>query len=471
MNDGETELGSEREPSRGEIVTQVTDLAWPALVELLMATLFGMVDMMMVGHIPDGPVAITAIGLTNQPVFMGLAAFQAFTVGATAVVAWSVGAGRADDADNATFITVVLTSVLGVIVSLIGVLLSEDIYKFMGAEPIVIKEGLGYMQVVMGGIVFEAVSMGIAGILRGVGDSRTPMTVNLYANLLNVFGNYVLIFGKLGFPMLGVTGAGISTTLSRAVAMVIFLYIMVRGEKTIRLDLKEHHTLDRELTKKIITISLPAAGEQLVLRGGQIMYARVVAGLGTTVYAAHQIAINIFGLSFCPGQAYGMAATTLTGQSLGAKKPDMAQKYTYEARRQGMYIAIGMALIFVFLGRQLAMLYTSDPEVISQSAIALIIIAMVQPMQSTQFILSGSLRGAGDTRWPLYSTLIGMWGFRVLFAHIFIRYFGWGIVGAWIATACDQTMRSIVIQWRYRSGLWKHASILGESNTSSSTQE
>ncbi|MDI6602349.1 MAG: MATE family efflux transporter, partial [Thermoanaerobacteraceae bacterium] len=341
----------------------------------------------------------------------------------------------------------------------------------MGAEPIVIKEGVGYMQVVMGGIVFEAVSMGIAGILRGVGDSRTPMTVNLYANLLNVFGNYVLIFGKLGFPMLGVTGAGISTTLSRAVAMVIFLYIMVRGEKTIRLDLKGHHTLDRELTKKIITISLPAAGEQLVLRGGQIMYARVVAGLGTTVYAAHQIAINIFGLLFCPGQAYGMAATTLTGQSLGAKKPDMAQKYTYEARRQGMYIAIGMALIFVFLGRQLAMLYTSDPEVISQSAIALIIIAMVQPMQSTQFILSGSLRGAGDTRWPLYSTLIGMWGFRVLFAHIFIRYFGWGIVGAWIATACDQTMRSIAIQWRYRSELWKHASILGESNTSSSTQE
>ncbi|MDI6602390.1 MAG: MATE family efflux transporter [Thermoanaerobacteraceae bacterium] len=456
----ENKRGCEGTLSRVELRKQVADLAWPALMELLITTLFGMVDMMMVGHTPNSAAGITAIGLTNQPMFMGLAAFQALTVGATAVVAWSIGAGRPDDANKSTFITITLTTVLGIVVSLLGILFSEEIYRFMGAEPIVIKEGLGYMQVVMGGIVFQAVSMGIAGILRGVGDSRTPMTVNLFSNILNVFGNYVLIFGKLGFPVMGVTGAGISTTLSRAVATVIFLYIVLRGEKAIKLDIIKNHTLDMGLTKKIITIGLPAAGEQLVLRGGQIMYARVVAGLGTDVYAAHQIAINIFGLSFCPGQAYGMAATTLTGQSLGAKRPDMAEKYSYEARRQGMYIAIGVALIFLFFGRQIAMLYSSDPQVISQAAIALMIIAIVQPMQSTQFILSGSLRGAGDTKWPLYSTLIGMWGFRVVLAHVFINYMGWGIAGAWIATACDQLMRSIVIELRYRSGRWKRVKVI-----------
>lgn len=441
--------------SRSELKKVVAELALPALLELLMATLFGMVDMIMVGHTPNSAAGITAIGLTNQPMFMGLAAFQALTVGSTAVVAWSIGANRPEEANKSTFVTITMTAVLGAVVSFIGYMLSEEIYRFMGAEPQVIEIGMGYMQVVMGGIIFQSVSMGIAGILRGAGDSKTPMTVNLFANVLNVLGNYVLIFGKLGFPVMGVTGAGISTTLSRAVATVIFMYIVLRGEKVIKLDIRNNHTFDLALAKRIITIGLPAAGEQLVLRGGQIMYARVVAGLGTDVYAAHQIAINIFGLSFCPGQAYGMAATTLTGQSLGARHPDMAEKYTYEARRQGMYIAIAVALVFLFFGRQIAMLYSDDPQVISQSAIALMIIALVQPMQSTQFILSGSLRGAGDTKWPLYSTLIGMWGFRVVLAHVFINYSGWGIAGAWIATACDQLMRSIVIQLRYKSGRWK----------------
>lgn len=445
--------------SKSEMRSRVATLALPALFELLITTLFGMVDMIMVGHTPNSAAAITAIGLTNQPMFMGLAAFQALTVGATAVVAWSIGANRPEDANKSVFVTITMTAVLGAVVSFIGYLLSEEIYRFMGAEPEVIEIGMGYMQVVMGGIVFQAVSMGIAGVLRGAGDTIAPMTVNMFANVLNIFGNYILIFGKLGFPAMGVTGAGIATTLSRAVAMIIFIYIVIRGERVIKLNLKEAHSFDLELARRIITIGLPAAGEQLVLRGGQIMYARVVAGLGTDVYAAHQIAINIFGLSFVPGMAYGMAATTLTGQSLGAGQPEMAEKYSYEARRQGMYIAMGVALVFLFFGRQIAMLYSSDPDVISQAALALMIIAIVQPMQSTQFILSGSLRGAGDTKWPLYSTLIGMWGIRVALAHLFINSFGWGIAGAWIATACDQTIRSIVILLRYRSGRWKRIRI------------
>jgi len=438
------------------ISKRVWQLAWPAMVELLLSTLFSMVDMIMVGRISYQ--ALTAVGLTNHPTMLALAVFQALNVGSTALVARFIGSGDIKNAKATVRQSLVLVTILGVVVSIGGYLLSPAIVTFMRAEPDVYPMSVSYLQIVSLGWLFTTISLNIGAILRGSGDTMTPMRYNLFSNLLNVFGNYVLIFGKFGFPAMGVAGAALSTTLCRGVAAFLALRAIFNKNKIIGVSLKDDYRIDKNLLERLISIGLPSAMEQFLLRLGQVFFSRAVAGLGTAVYAAHQTAVNISSLTFTPGQAFGMAATTMVGQSLGAKHPDVAEKAGLAARRMGLIIALAIAIVLFFFGYDVALLYTDEPEVARAAANALKILAIMQPMQSTQFILAGALRGAGDTRWPLYSTAIGIWGIRVVLVHVFIAM-GMGLMGAWVAQLCDQAFRAVFIYSRYKSGAWKHTRV------------
>jgi len=438
------------------ISKRVWQLAWPAMVELLLSTLFSMVDMIMVGRISYQ--ALTAVGLTNHPTMLALAVFQALNVGSTALVARFIGPGDIKNAKATVRQSLVLVTILGVVVSIGGYLLSPAIVTFMRAEPDVYPMSVSYLQIVSLGWLFTTISLNIGAILRGSGDTMTPMRYNLFSNLLNVFGNYVLIFGKFGFPAMGVAGAALSTTLCRGVAAFLALRAIFNKNRNIGVSLKDDYRIDKNLLERLISIGLPSAMEQFLLRLGQVFFSRAVAGLGTAVYAAHQTAVNISSLTFTPGQAFGMAATTMVGQSLGAKHPDVAEKAGLAARRMGLIIALAIAIVLFFFGYDVALLYTDEPEVARAAANALKILAIMQPMQSTQFILAGALRGAGDTRWPLYSTAIGIWGIRVILVHVFIAM-GMGLMGAWVAQLCDQAFRAVFIYSRYKSGAWKHTRV------------
>lgn len=442
------------ELSAADLKKKVLSLAWPALVEMMLISLVSMADMIMVGRI--GPAAIASVGLTSQPMFFAMAIFMALNVGTTAVVARSIGANDMKGAAGAARQSFMLTVLMGLAVSAVAYFSAPWVLRFMNAEADVLAVGTVYFRIVGLGLFFSTLAMSAGAVLRGAGDTKTPMKINMLANLVNVTGNYLLIFGHLGFPRLGVAGAALATTFSRVVAMTFFAYVIFGGQRTIALRLSDRWRFDWNMIKRISKIGSNAALEQFVLRGGQVVFARVVASLGTATFAAHQIGLNVLSLSFMPGQAFGMSATTLVGQSLGAKDPRLAERCGYEARRYGRYVATGMSLLFFFFGAQIASLYSNDPEVIRQAALSLRIIALVQPLQSTQFILAGGLRGAGDTRWPLYSTFLGIWVGRVLLATLFIRFFGWGLWGAWVAMALDQAGRSLFISYRYRSGHWKH---------------
>lgn len=435
---------------------RVWQLAWPAMVELLLSTLFSMVDMIMVGRISYQ--ALTAVGLTNHPTMLALAVFQALNVGSTALVARFIGSGDIKNAKATVRQSMVLVTILGIVVSIAGYLLSPAIITFMRAEPDVYPMSVTYLQIVSLGWLFTTISLNVGAILRGSGDTMTPMRYNLLSNLLNVVGNYVLIFGKFGFPAMGVAGAALSTTLCRGVAAFLALRAIFNKNRNIGVSLKDDYRIDKNLLERLISIGLPSAMEQFLLRLGQVFFSRAVAGLGTAIYAAHQTAINISSLTFTPGQAFGMAATTMVGQSLGAKHPDVAEKAGLVARRMGLIIALAIAIVLFFFGYDVALLYVDDPEVARAAANALKILAIMQPMQSTQFILAGALRGPGDTRWPLYSTAIGIWGIRVVLVHVFIAM-GMGLMGAWVAQLCDQAFRAVFIYTRYKSGAWKHSKV------------
>jgi putative MATE family efflux protein len=435
----------------------VWTLALPTLIEMVLISLVSMADMIQVGRV--GPSAITSVGLTNQPIMLLQAIFQALNVGTTALVARFTGMGQPDKASDTLRQTFVVTILLGLIISLFAGVAAPYILQFMGAEQDVITIGTPYFRVVASGFVFNAAAMAIGSALRGAGDTRTPMAVNLLANGINVLFNWILIWGKFGFPRLEVLGAGIATTLSRIVSCILFIVIAVRGEKNIALDVSSRFKFDRQILSRIYKIGFPAAVEQMVLRSGQIMFAKVISSLGTVTFAAHQVGMNILSLSFMPGMAFATAATTLVGQYLGAKRPDDAERCGNTSHQMGLAIGLCMAGIFLFFGKYIAMLYTDNPDVVLVSASILKIYAFAQPFQSTQFILAGGLRGAGDTKYPLYSTLIGMWAGRVFLGWFFVNIVSLGLPGAWLGMALDQAMRGILISLRFKTGKWKTAKV------------
>jgi putative MATE family efflux protein len=436
---------------------RVMDLAGPALAEMFLVSAVGMADMMMVGRI--GPTAITAVGLTNQPMMFLQAAFMALNVGTTALVARLVGARDIEKAGAAAKQTLAVALVLGLVMSGLAVGFSRQILRLMGAEPDVMEQGVAYFRVVGAGLVFNAMAMNMTGSLRGAGDTKSAMIVNVTANICNLIGNYVLINGVIGFPKWGVFGAGLSTTLSRIIAFILFYRILVSGTRRIKPKFLEPYALDWPLLRRAFSVGIPTALEQFVLRFGNLVFTAVVSGLGTVTFAAHQVGMSIMSLSFMPGMAFSVASTTLVGQALGARRPHDAQRNAEETRKLGMIFACGMGVVFFFFGRQLAWLYSPEEEVIVQTAFILKISALVQPAQSSQFIIAGALRGAGDAKWALYASAIGTWVGRVALALLFVRVFNLGLMGAWIAMGCDQVARSLIINIRFQTGHWKEREV------------
>ncbi len=281
------------------------------------------------------------------------------------------------------------------------------------------------------------------------------MIINIFVNLLNVGGNYILIFGKLGLPALGVTGAGISTSLSHVVAFIILLVILLNRSHVVKLDLAKGFKFNRPILQNLFKVGGPAALEQVGFRLGVIMFIRIVSGLGTVAYATHQIASNIISLSFAPGQSFGIAASTLVGKSLGQERVDRAETFIKETNRLALLSSVFFGLLFYFFGPKIVGLYTEDPAIIQMSGNIMKVIAIIQPFQASAFAISGGLRGAGDTVSTLIVTMIGVIIIRLGIAYILIKIVGLGLIGAWIAMLSDQIIRWIGIGLRYRTGKWK----------------
>ncbi len=437
-----------------ELYGDVIRIAWPSFIELLLTQLASMVDMMMVGGL--GAWALTAVGMTTQPKFLLMAMFIAMNAGATAMVARYRGSGDRVAANKIMRQALLMTLVLSAISSVLGYVFARPMVVFMGAEgEDVIQGAVNYLKIQMIGFIFMALTSTITASLRGVGDSRTAMIYNLTANIVNVFFNYCLIGGHLGFPAMGVEGASLATIIGQFVAFVYAMFYVCGGKKYLHLRFRDGFKPDKVELGKIVKIGLPSMAEQLVMRAGMIIYAKTVASLGTVAYATHQVCMNIQALSFMTGQAFAVSATSLMGQSLGKRRSDMAQAYTSRTRRIGFILAIGLGVVFFFFGGWIVGLYNDEPEIVQAGAQILKLIAFTQPFQTSQFIVAGGLRGAGDTKATAMVTFLTVLLVRPGLAILLINVFDTGLIGAWIAMVADQILRTTLVMWRYNSGKWK----------------
>lgn len=428
-------------------------LAGPSLVEMMLTNFTQMLSMILVGRL--SPEAVATVGLTNQPFFLMLALFMTLNVGTTVIVARAIGAGNPDEANRAAGQAFLLNIALSLVMIAASFAYAEQLLRMMGGTEDVVEHGTLYARIVFLSLGFTTVSMSFSATLRGAGDTRSPMKINIAANLLVVLLGFPLIYGIGGWSGLGLTGAGIATFVSQLVTVTWLTRVMFGGKSKVKVTLKHLFRLDRDIVVRICRIGFPSAIEQIVMRLGMLIFVKVAASLGTMAVAATQIAFSIFGLSFMPGMAFAIAASTLVGQALGADRPELAERYGWQVRKIGMYVAGLIGVGFIVFAPQIMLLYTTEPEIIDKGALSIRIMGFIQVSQATQFILGGALRGAGDTRYPLYSTFIGVWGFRVLLSLLFVYGFGMGLYSIWLAAAADQFVRSILIYRRFKKGAWK----------------
>lgn len=452
-----------------ELYRDIVRIAWPSFVELLLTQLASMVDLMMVGsmggnaHPEIGAQALSAVGLTTQPKFLLMGAFVALNTGVTALIARYKGQNDKEKANLVVRQGLMFTFLLTMILSVLGTVFARPMVIFMGStEEIVTKWATQYLQIQMIGFMTMALTSTITASLRAVGDSKTCMIYNLIANGVNVVFNWLLIYGNLGFPELGVAGASLATVLGQFVAFIIAFTVLLKGNGFLKLEWRLGFKPDKLILGNMINIGIPAMVEQLLMRAGMIIFAKTVASLGTTSFATHNVCMNIQALSFMTGQAFAVSATTLMGQSLGKRRTDMAQAYCSRTRSIGFYFSIFLAVVFVFFGGTIVSFYNSEPEIIRMGGRIMLFVAFLQPFQSSQFIIAGALRGAGDTKATATFTFITVLLVRPIVAIVLVNL-GLGLYGAWIAMACDQILRSALVLGRYQSGKWKLIKLKNET--------
>ena len=433
---------------------KILHLAWPAIVENLLHTMVGIVDTAMVGRL--GAASLAAAGLGNQISMVGLTVFSALATGSTALVARHIGAKEREKAGDVARQSLVLGLFVSGAVMITFLLAARGLLGvlFRSSDADVLQMASTYVRIVSGAMILNYFLIVINAILRGAGDTKTPMRITALVNVINIIGNTIFIYGVGPVPAMGVAGAAIGTAIAQACGGIIALRVLFR-HPVLRVRVTDSFKPDRSIIRRIANIGVPAGAEQGMMRVAQLVYTMIVSSLGTVSYAAHQVALNAESLSFMPGAGFATASTTLVGQNLGADSPEDAEQSGRVARNLGILVMSIMGVIFVVMPEPIVRIFSSDPEVIKLASVCLRLVAIAQPALATWMILAGGLRGAGDTRAILKIVVVGFVFVRVGLAYFLAIYLGYGLVGAWVAMVVDLFVRGFLIQRRFDKGDWK----------------
>ncbi|MBO4297695.1 MAG: MATE family efflux transporter [Clostridia bacterium] len=435
---------------------QNLNIAWPSTIEGALLSIIGSIDTMMVGTL--GPAAIAAVGLTNQPRMILLICAQALCVGTTALCARRKGADDRAAANSCLNQSLALVTVLGVIITLIGCFGAEPFMRIAGANEDTLEMSVAYFRIICMGLLLNCWSLCICAAMRAIGKTRVTMVTNITANLVNVCLNYILINGKLGFPRMGVRGAAIATVCGTAVSCLMAASFVCRSGGYYRLALPK---FDRATLKGLFSVGSSSIAESAFLRVGFLINSRLIAGVGTNAFAAYQIVSQVTSLSFTLGDGIATAGTSLVGQSLGAKRKDLARAHTYISRRISIFASIGLMLVIFLLRRQLALLFTTDEEIILGVTLSFYVVIVGMLPQNGRVVFSGCLRGAGDTRYVAMVALASVAVLRPILTYLFCYPLnsllpGWhiAVMGPWIAFVIDAFLRNGLLLRRIRQGKW-----------------
>lgn len=438
----------------------IMSLAWPVVLTNLLVSAVGWVDLGMVGRL--GKESFAAVGLSGFIMGLFFLVFMAVAIGTAAVVAQAYGAMDQARVDRATQQSMLLGTGFAFVLTAIacwpGSSLLHRLFLFEDAAPEVARLGAQYLRIVLLAGVPTAVVLIAQAALRSTGDTRTPLWLTLVSNTLNIVLNYMLIFGHWGAPELGVAGAAWGTAISRVVECGSYLALMATRYLRVRLPLR-HWALDWPMIRSILRIGLPAAGEQLLVTFGFLMYNKLIATYGTNELAAYQLGVVMLQFAFMPGMGFSQAATALVGQWIGAGDRDVADRAGVACTNLACIFMTAMGVVFVVAAEPFARLYLGQPAVTPLATTFIRLLAISQPTMAIHFTMSGALRGAADTRAPLWAAVISMYLVRLPVALCVVYVFDWSVYWVWMGMVFAHLARAEYLYWRWRRGGWRRIEI------------
>ncbi|MGQ0557051.1 MAG: MATE family efflux transporter [Nitrospiraceae bacterium] len=434
-----------------QIRRSVMTLALPVTLTTLLQRAEGIVAVFLVGGL--GATSIAAVGLGQLLAFVATTLVSGISVGTNVIIAQLWGARRRQDAGEAARHFLWLSIGVSLLLAGLGIAGNLVVMQQLGAESAVIDLALPYSTFIFLVIPCTILIQVLSSILQGTGDTKTPMYGLIGVNLLHVFLAYPLIYGLWGAPALGLKGAAIAVGLAEATGM---LYLLLRC----RPILKKSSMLRLDLIRSIWEVGASVSGERIVQQAGIFIYTKLVLLYGTVAYAAYQVGLSIESFSFLPGYGLAIAAATMVGQSIGAGKYTRAKLENWEANRLAIMIMTGMGILFFFFPYTLLRAFTTDDAVIELGTMFLKIVAVLQVPLALTMVLAGSLRGAGDTRFIMGATMIGMWGVRVPLALVAALWLRQSVSFIWAAMIADWTVRMGLLLWRYQSERWRQIQVI-----------
>lgn len=426
-------------------------LTWPIFIETLLHMLMGNADTLMLSQYSDNSVA--AVGVSNQILFLLIVMFGFIATGTTILVAQYIGGTNYKDAKEVSTVSLSANLLFSILISVVIVIASEDILQLMNLPPELMPDATIYLQLVGGFSFVQALIMTSGAILKSYGYTKDTMYLTIGMNLLNIIGNYFFIFGPFGFPVLGVQGVAISTVVSRIIGLFVILYIL-KKRVHFTLNFKELFKLPVHHLKNLLHIGVPTAGEQLSYNTSQMVITIFITMIGTEALTTKVYAQNLMMLILLFSLAVSQGTQILVGYMVGAKDYEAAYKRCLQSLYAGIIISTLMAVIFSLFSDSLLGIFTSNERILEVGGVLILLTIILEPGRAFNMVIIGSLRAAGDIRFPTYVGILSMWGVAVPIAYILGIHFDLGLIGIWIAFIADEWVRGIIMLYRWKSRAW-----------------
>ena len=439
---------------------QLAMLSVPIFIETLLIMMLGAVDTFMLSRYSDESVA--AVGVVNQIVMLAFLVFEVINLGTSVICSQYLGAGLKGRIPSVVMVALLTNLLLGLAVSGVLYFGDEMILRAMGLNNELLPYGTAYMRIVGAFAFFQALSMTLSAALRADNLAMYPMAVTFIVNIVNIIGNYTLIFGKFGMPALGVEGAAISTATCRGIAMLL-LFIVVRRTIVKRIPWNVFVKFPWRELKNLLRVGLPSAGEQVSYSSSQMVITYFINMLGVEALATRTYCVNLimFAYLFCISIALGGAICI--GHLVGHGRTRGAFLLGKLVMRLSIIITASLSLLLAIAGPWVMPLLSSNPEIISLGCTILWIDVLLEFGRPTNIFATNALRAAGDVNYPFYVGVVVMWSVAVVAAYFAGIVFGLGLVGMWLAFACDENIRGVVFIRRWYSMKWASKSFATRS--------
>lgn len=444
--------GNEINILEGSINRAIILLAIPMTLEMIMESLFAIVDIFFVSRI--GTDAIAVVGLTESMLTITYSLGWGLAMGTTAMIARRVGEGDNDGASVAAVQSIYLAVIVSIPIMLTGIFFSEDLLRLMGASTEIISKGSGYTKVALGANLIVILLFLINGIFRGAGDAALAMRSLWLANAFNMILDPLFIFGFAFFPHLGVQGAAVATAIGRASGIVYQLYHLKKGKGIIKVHRGNWH-FKPDILLKLIKLSAGVTAQFVIGSASWIFLMRIISTFGSTALAGYTIAIRIVVFTLMPAWGFSNAAATMVGQNLGANNPGRAEKAVWRTGLFNMSFMGAVMILFFLFGGHLAAFFTGEKEVVENAAKCLRIFAMGYLFYAFGMVLVQSFNGAGDTKTPTIMNLFIFWMFQIPLAYTLAIHLGIGAEGAYYSIVAAESLFSITGYFLFKKGRWK----------------